>query len=328
MQIGRQTLEAFSTRLLALDRVPANITPSRLMSEGLAGLRSLVPFDAAWWGECSGGMDGLAPRNWLSGRINLSADFAREWNRIGASDRFAGESMRQLGTVVCVIGHADPVPAVEAFSRRHDLYHVMAITRALPGSGLLQFVSLYRHRASPPFEAAHRVLFEQFSAHLMQRWSARVAALIGNDGTPGEAHGLVDASGDFVYVGARLALALKEALPDWDGTRLPAAQAMAVRDAPTSLKLGARRVATQRCAELVLLSLAPQRRAALLPPREMSVALLFADGHSHKVIARTTGLAPATVRTYLREAYLRLGVTDKVALGRVLAGGQPHRRAV
>jgi DNA-binding NarL/FixJ family response regulator len=100
-----------------------------------------------------------------------------------------------------------------------------------------------------------------------------------------------------------------------------------VREAPVSLKLGARRLATQRCGELVLLSLAPQRRAALLPPREMSVALLFADGHSHKVIARETGLAPATVRTYLREAYLRLGVSDKVALGRVLAGAKPRRRA-
>ena len=327
MQIGRQTLETFSERLLALDRLPADVTPSRLMSEGLAGLRSLVPFDAAWWGECSGGMDGLAPRNWLSGRINLSADFAREWNRIGASDRFAGESMQRLDTVVCEVGYADPEPAVEAFSRRHDLYHVMAITRALTGSGLLQFVSLYRHRASPSFEPAHRVLFEQFSAHLMQRWSARVAALVGSGGTPGEAHGLVDASGDFVYVGARLALVLREALPEWDGTRLPAALAVAVREVPVSLKLGARRLATQRCGELVLLSLAPQRRAALLPPRELSVALLFADGHSHKVIARETGLAPATVRTYLREAYLRLGVSDKVALGRVLAGQKPRRRA-
>ena len=185
MQIGRQTLETFSAHCWPLDRLPADVSPSRLMSEGLAGLRSLVPFDAAWWGECSGGMDGLAPRNWLSGRINLSADFAREWNRISASDRFASESMQRLDTVVCEVGYADPEPAVEAFSRRHDLYHVMAITRALTGSGLLQFVSLYRHRASPPFEPAHRVLFEQFSAHLMQRWSARIAALVGDGGSAG-----------------------------------------------------------------------------------------------------------------------------------------------
>jgi DNA-binding NarL/FixJ family response regulator len=326
MQIGRQTLEAFSAQLLALDRLATDISPSRLMSEGLAGLRRLVPFDAAWWGETSGGMDGLAPRNWLSGRINLSASFAHEWNRIGASDRFASESMRRLDTVVCDVGYADPEPAVEAFARRHDLYHAMAITRALPGSGLLQFVSLYRQRTSPAFEAAHRVLFEQFSAHLMQRWSARVAALVGDGATAGDTHGLVDASGDFVYVGARLALALRERFPQWDGTRLPAELAIAAREAPATLKLGVRRLATQRCGDLVLLSLALQRRATVLPPREMSVALLYAEGHSHKEIARETGLAPTTVRTYLREAYLRLGVSDKVALGRALAGQKARRR--
>jgi len=326
MQIGRQTLEAFSTRLLALDRLPADVSPSRLMSEGLGGLRSLVPFDAAWWGESSGGMDGLAPRNWLSGRINLSADFAREWNRISMSDRFASESMRRLDTVVCEVGYADPEPAVEAFSRRHGLYHVMAITRALPGSGLLQFVSLYRHRTSPPFEPVHRVLFEQFSAHLMQRWSARIAALVGDVGSAGEAHGLVDGAGDFVYVGARLALVLRERYPQWDGTRLPADLAVATRGPHATLKLGTRRLGTRQCGDLVLLSLAPQRRAALLPPREMSVALLYADGRSHKEIARAAGLAPATVRTYLRGAYLTLGVSDKVALGRALAGDGIRRR--
>jgi len=324
MQIGRQVLESFSEQLLTLDKLPAGVSPSRLMSDGLAGLRSLVPFDAAWWGESSGGIDGLAPRNWLSGRINLSADFAREWNRISASDRFANESMQQLDTIVSAVGYADPEPAVEAFSRRHDLYHVMAITRSLPGSGLLQFVALYRHRASSAFQPAHRVLFEQFSAHLMQRWGARIAALVGDGSDVGEAHGLVDTAGDLVYVGARLALLLRECFPQWDGTRLPAGLALATRDAPATLKLGGRRLGTQRCGDLVLLSLTPQRRSAPLRPRELSVALLYADGRSHKEIARETGLAPATVRTYLREAYLRLGVSDKVALGRALAGQPPR----
>lgn len=58
----------------------------------------------------------------------------------------------------------------------------------------------------------------------------------------------------------------------------------------------------------------------------MSVALLYAEGRSHKEIARETGLSPTTVRTYLRETYLRLGVSDKVALGRALSGNRPRRR--
>jgi len=288
----------------------------------------LVPFDAAWWGECSGGMDGLAPRSWLSGRINLSADFAREWNRIGATDRFARESMQRLDAVLCDAGFDDPEPQVEAFARRHDLFHVMAITRSLPGSGLLHYISLYRHESSAPFEDSHRVLFDQFSAHLMQRWSARIAELVGDSDAPAaEVQALVDAQGDFVYVGAQLALLLREHFAHWNGTRVPDALAAALARVPGHTMLGRRRLAAQACGDLVLLTLAPQHRPASLPPREMSVALMYAEGRSHKQIARETGLSPTTVRTYLREAYLRLGVSDKVSLGRALAGKRPLRRA-
>jgi DNA-binding CsgD family transcriptional regulator len=221
--------------------------------------------------------------------------------------------------VVQQVGYADPVPAVEAFSRRHDLYHIIAITRALPGSGLLHFISLYRHRASAPFEPAHHVLFEQFSAHLVQRWSARVTALIGGS-SAGEEHALLDAAGEFVYLGARVALALRDRFPHWDGTQLPAELAAGLQRIPGTLKLGARRLELQPCGELQMLSLVSRRRAPVLPPRELSVALLYAAGRSHKQIARDTGLSPSTVRTYLRDAYLHLGVSDKVALGRALAG--------
>ena len=51
---------------------------------------------------------------------------------------------------------------------------------------------------------------------------------------------------------------------------------------------------------------------------------LSADGRSYKEIARETGLSPASVRTYLREIYVRLGVSDKVALSRAL-GVRPAR---
>jgi DNA-binding CsgD family transcriptional regulator len=312
--------------LLEFYRLPVETLPARLMREGLAALRVIVPYDAAWWGECSDGADGRAPRNWLCGRIDLGPDFAREWNRIGALDRYAGESMRGLGTAVCDSGYEDAGPAAEAFARRYDLYHSMAITRPLAGSGLLQFAALYRHRTSRPFEAVHQVLFEQFSAHLMQRWGSRVATLIGESGALGEGHGLVDPAGDFVYVGARLALLLHGRFPQWDGTRLPEGLTFAKLAEHATLKVGERRLAVERCGELLLLSLPSSRGGALLPPRELSVALLYANGRSHKDIAQETGLTPATVRTYLREAYLRLGVSDKIALGRALTSVRRRSR--
>lgn len=319
-------VEAFSAALLRLARLPAATLPPKLMDEGLAALRELVPFDAAWWGEVSGGIGGVAPRHWLSGQLNLSPRFAQEWNRIGATDRFALESIARLDTVVESIGFADPSPEVEAFARRHDLFHAMAITRTLPGSGLLQFISLYRGEASPGFEPLQRTLFAGFSAHLMQRWSTRVGELL-DSGTPtGDGQALVDGRGELVYLGARLAMLLRERFPDWNGATLPVELAEKTRRLPRQLTLGRRRLSAQARGELMLLSLAPQRRHAALAPRELNVALLYAEGRSHKEIARATGLSPATVRTYLREAYLRLGVSDKIALGRALGDHRPRRR--
>lgn len=328
MQIPLDTLATFSRRLLALDRLAATASPTRLMHEGLAGLRELVPFDAAWWGEASGGLDGLAPRSWLSWRINLGADFAREWNRLAHRDAYARNSLTHLDSVVTLVGYDDPDPALEAFSRKHDLYHLMAITRTLPGSGLLQYISLYRGQASEPFAPAHAVLFEQFSAHLMQRWGTRVDALVrqGAAGVASDSHALLNAVGEFAYLGARVALLLREQYPEWEGPAAPAELATSLRHAGGTVRLGARRLAVEPCGELLLVSLVPQRGATLLPPRELSVALLYAEGHTHKQIARDTGLSPATVRTYLRNAYQQLGVSDKVALGRALAGRRPRGR--
>jgi hypothetical protein len=319
MQIGQRTLEDFSAALLGLGALPPSASPSQVMRQGLGALATLVPHDSAWWGECSSGIDGLAPRNWLSGSVNLSTDFAGEWNRIGAVDQFARASMGRLDHVVWSDDFDDPIPEVEAFSRRHGLCRAMAITRTLPGSGLLQFMVLYRREGAPPFEPAQRTVFGLFTAHLMQRWSAGIAELVADGSLPSDGQGLVNAQGDFVYLGSRLALLLRSHFPAWNGTTLPERLADLATRPAHQLAVGRRRLAVQTRGELLLLSLQPERCAAILPPRELNVARQYAEGRSYKEIAREMGLSPATVRTYVRDAYLRLGVSNKIALGQVLS---------
>lgn len=328
MQISQQTLETFSAALLDLAALPPSASPARLMYQGLGALAALAPYDAAWWGECSGGIDGLAPRNWLSGRVNLSADFAHEWNRISACDHFARDSMDRLDTVVHDDSFDDPVPEVEAFARRHNLYRAMAVTRALPGSGLLQFMALYRHEGAPPFEPAQRMVFGLFTAHLMQRWSAHITTLVADGDWPrSDGQGLIDSLGKFVYLDSQLALLLRDHHPSWSGTTLPGDLADLLTRPVNQVALGRRRLSVQTRGDLLLLSLQPERRPAILPPRELNVARQYAGGQSYKQIAREMGLSPATVRTYVRDAYLRLGVSDKIALGQVLSRA-PGRKPV
>jgi len=313
------TLRSFSACLLAMTSVAREAGPERLLRESLLALRSLLPFRSAWWGECSDGGAGTPPRNWLHGRINLSPSFAQEWNRLADRDEFARGSMRRLGTVLRTSGHEDPIPEVAAFSQRHDLYHVMALTVELAGSGLMFFVVLYRGEASPAFDDRESALFAEFAVHLLHHWRVRVQDLLGSAATrSSEGFALANAQGELLYLGERLGAAIHKAHPGWAGSALPAELGEALGRAPCAIALGGRGLTLQPCGELIALSLDRGSRHAMLPPRERTAAMLYSRGHSYKAIARLLELSPATVRTYLRNAYLQLGVRNKIELGNAL----------
>jgi DNA-binding CsgD family transcriptional regulator len=313
------TLRAFSTTLLKLSDVARTVRPNRFVHDALQALRPLLPFRAAWWGECSDATPGQTRRNWLHGRINLSATFAQEWNRLADGDVFASDSMRQLGVMVRSSGYDDPDPAVDAFSRRHGLFHAMAVTVELPGSGLMFFVSMYRSEDSPAFDERDGCLLEEFMQHLLSHWHARVQELLRQTAPKAtDAFALADDHGNLLYLGNRLGRLLHATHPQWTGSALPVALTPALKGAPATLALGGQQLTVQACGELWVLSLEGKGQTAGLAPRERSVALLYAQGRSYKEIARLLGLSPATVRTYLRNAYLQLGVRNKVELGSAL----------
>jgi DNA-binding CsgD family transcriptional regulator len=51
--------------------------------------------------------------------------------------------------------------------------------------------------------------------------------------------------------------------------------------------------------------------ATPLSPRELQIVALSAKGQSNKELARTLGISPSSVDTYLRRAFAKLGVTDR-----------------
>jgi DNA-binding CsgD family transcriptional regulator len=310
------TLRNFSQCLMSMTSAPREVNPERLLRHALQSLRLIVPFRAAWWGECSDSMTNLPPRNWMHGHINLSASFSQEWNHLAERDEFARDSMRQLDTVLRCSGLDDTWPDVSAFSTQHDLGHIMALTTELPGSGLLFFVSLYRSESAPPFSDSESALFAEFVAHLKHHWRVRVREFLKHTTLPSsDGFGLADSCGDLFYLDKPLGEAIHQTYPDWVGSRLPRELVTAMRQIPGTVSLAGRGLTLQSCGELVVLSLDGASRRDVLTPRERSVAMLYSRGHSYKEIARLLTLSPATVRTYLRNAYLQLGVRNKVELG-------------
>jgi len=319
------TLQALSACLLKISQAERQVDPESLLHESLLALRSLVPFRSAWWGQCSHGQGDSEPRNWLHGRINLSDSFAQEWNQLAANDAFAARSMHNCGTVVRFSRYEDPVPEVMAFSQRHDLFHIMALTMELPGSGMMFFVALYRSQDSRAFDDNEGALFSEFNKHLLHHWLACVQETLGNTSTNSfEAFALTDAVGELLYLGKRLGAVIHRAYPGWSGSKLPVGIVAALRQVPRAISVGGCGLTMQSCGALVALALDHGAKQAVLPPRERTVAILYSQGQSYKVIAKQLNLTPATVRTYLRNAYLQLGVNNKIALGAALQATSSH----
>jgi DNA-binding CsgD family transcriptional regulator len=121
---------------------------------------------------------------------------------------------------------------------------------------------------------------------------------------------IADRDGRIVHLGVRLFDWMRERRPGWDGRQLP-------RPLPSDEALHV----SEQDGHVWLLLGAGTGSGPRLAPRRLHVARLFAEGQSNKDIARRLGLSPATVRTYLRDTYLELGVRNKIELGEALEDG-------
>jgi len=320
-----QAIEAFSESLLRLHELADRVPSRQFLADALSHLRPLIAFDACWWGQCSPPLADKPPAGWQHGSLGLPASFAEEWNAVGATDDFARSSMTAPGSVCRVSGYEDDPPEVALFARRHDLFHVMAITFELPESGLMFFMCLYRGERERAFDDDEAAQFGQYGRHLRLHWTMRVRDAM-RQVFAGDALGLAlcEASGRLLYVGAGMASLIVRHYPGWRGTTLPDPLLALARRAPASVVLGRRTVIATPHADVVTLSTGSSRVDKRMSPREREAAVLYATGESYKEIARRLGLTPATVRTYLRDVYARLGVRNKVELG-VLLGIDKRR---
>ncbi|MBC9249363.1 helix-turn-helix transcriptional regulator [Pseudomonas alcaligenes] len=321
---AQDSLQAFNQCLLQLGRLPRERDAAQFIADALQLLRDLVPFDSAWWGELSAPQAGAQPQNWMHGRIGLSESFVAEWRQIAARDSFCHDTLSRPGEVLRASGFGDPCAAVNDFARRHDLYHLLTITFELPESGLMFFICLYRGVAGRAFSDAEANLFSSFCDHLLQLWRFQLQDLLRL--APSDAasdFAVATQDGRLLYIGARLCSCIAAVEPDWSGSLLPASLLEQVPRAPCVVRLGRGNLTLTVVGEQVLLALSAASRSTALAPRERSAAMLFAAGHSYKEIARMLALSPATVRTYLRNCYLQLGVRSKVELGSILRLSPP-----
>jgi DNA-binding CsgD family transcriptional regulator len=309
---------SFSTSLLEMSALARHAAPDVFLQEAMHMLRRLVSFDAAWWGENASGSAAESPRNLLHASIGLRASFAEEWNtHMAPMDTFAENSIARLGTVFRASGgYKGPLEEVASFIDRHGLQAIMAVTLELPQSGLLFFVSLYRNDPQAGFTDLESILFQEFVQHLVQLWRQRLADVHGKISASSlDTFALSNREGRLFYLGREVGKAVVKGEGQWQGTMLPRSLVDAFAKAPCHHQFADARLVLEPAGQLMAIALSHADAPKwILSPREMSASMLYAQGYSYKEIARLLCLTPATVRTYLRDAYSKLGVRNKVEL--------------
>ncbi|MCE8026257.1 helix-turn-helix transcriptional regulator [Billgrantia aerodenitrificans] len=316
--VDTRVLQRFSHEVLGLAEIPRCPSSGSWLHAAIQGFGNVVSFDTAWWGQVYLPTGNAAPKNLMHGSLGLGPSFAEEWNRIAEIDRFANVSISQLGKAIRCQGDwpGDEKTAVGAFCERHDIYHSMAVTLDFPASGMLFFVSIYRGRSRFGFDEVDALLMEEFVRHLARCWQAHLTAVrsdaMSNDWGD---YALSSRQGELLYIGREVGTALDAEYAGWQGSSLPGQLSGMLDRAPCTLSpTGGKGIVVQPCGELVSLMMCSRRRSSVLSPRELSAARLYSQGSSYKEVARTLGITPATARTYLRNAYVQLGVSNKVEL--------------
>lgn len=315
VQLGTAMLESLAA---ALDG-----TRVQTFERGMAALRKSVPFDGAWWGLIEGSPEVVvAPSFHLAGSIGLSDALRQEYAEMCGDDSFAAAVAQHPGRVLRWSGTDDAVAQiVQDWVKRHQLAHGAAMCSHEVFSGQSFVVVLYRFEGAEAFSDDEAIMMQfllgqlglLWSKSLQEMFSATTAAAL--SGTL-----LSKPDGTLLYCGSDMAHRLAAVGWDQQGQRAPSIL-LQFASVGGRVRVGKDWVVVSLDDEGLRAQLASNEQTPPLPSRLLRVAALSCEGLSAKEIARELALSPATVRTYLRDAYGQLGVRNKLELHSAMRRG-------
>jgi DNA-binding CsgD family transcriptional regulator len=287
-----------------------------------------VPFDAVTWCYVRLSEDGRTLKPHTTFLRGVPDNTPAHYLRLRARDTIMEECLAKPGTA-CLHDGDQPVcrlePELEHFYREHGIHHLCRVAQVHELTGLRVILSLSRGLGKVPFRNLDGLLVEAVLPHLISALDDdRRHRLMRLAGFPGRSGGaaLVDGFGLIHLADESFLELVKTQWPEWFGPKLP--------DALIAMSSSPLKFLHVKCAwhslpgdPLRLLSAQPLAAVDVLTSRQMEIALAYADGKQHKVIAQELGLSPATVRNHLRTVYTTLHVRTKQELAKALAASAP-----
>lgn len=281
-------------------------------SWALRELRRLLRFSGALWGS------GCCDESRLHG-VHVEGDWTA-----GIEPRALGPGIENWFRGVACEHRADQGTGLIVAPLRIGARDVSTVTVVAPDrpSALTAFVALTRGTADAPFSPAECGLLEQVAPHLRLAWRhCQLADLQARDGTGRDrSAALVDPLGHVHVADRRFFAMLRSAWPEWSGARLPPALCDTMR-ASRDVVLGEVRWTCAPAGELRVLTGTRVGALGRLTPRERTIAAAIAAGEPYVSAASRLRISVNTLRNTTVRVYRKLGVRNRVELGRRLGTG-------
>lgn len=315
------TPESVSSLLMQLYQAARSPSVQQFQEDAVHALRERLPFDACLWGMgtlVEGHTHTHGAYVW-----NMPADAVDLLNLTESQNVVARRCAGAPDVAHCFTAQdLQATPQTALLAQYQGVRQVLCIATIDRLSSLVGYLSLARAGDDPPFGPEDQrwltLLMPHLNAMLNLSRVAQIEQIRHQRGTAHTRLGVTDAKGILHVMEPGFDQLLREEWPGWHGPWLPTAllgHPGGVKPRHEGVHL---LVEVTGVAEQLLITLTRRGPSDRLTRQERTCAEAYAQGASYKEVARQLGLAPATVRHHLREAYAKLGVSDKAALAQVL----------
>lgn len=290
------------------------MTPEQLQQVSLQRLQTLVPFDFAAWGG------GTASDRQISSLVmlNQSHQLFTAWGEVADRDAYCDLALRQTNCVVLFddVPHFRQSEAYVDHWHKFHTQHMAATIMTEPVLDYVSFVGICRDSARQPFSAHERSIKQLLIAHLGSALRLSQECLLNQQAGVEEGHALATRAGQLLYSRSLFRQLMRE---EWGRHRvdIPVA-ALRLAEKAGTWRGHAIQLQVESSGNHLLLRAEPLFQPVHMTPRERTIAVLFAQGRSHKEVAREVDLAPSTVRNHLAHLYRRLNIHNKAELLQLL----------
>jgi len=317
-----------SRMLLSLYREARSRPTPDFQSFAIQTIRGAIDFSSAVWTTgylCDDHRSPfLVPLPSLTYTYETNPDGVEAWKAINRTDRtipivFANPFRTQRIHTPALFAAPEDL-AMRDYARQFGRQNALITSLSIKGAPIVQWCSLYRPRADDMFSRREIKHCNLLMAHLSEglkinRLLHQVDAPTGADVLSGECAALVAADGTVINARPDFIAILQRQWREFDGRRIPA---LVMRELAT-LHRGTFRtrdglLLARRVADLWWMTTTPLPPFERLPPRRMDAATLYAQGYSHKDVARLLGISPATVRNHIAASYRTLGASNRSEL--------------